>query len=102
MTYDVSPAFAAAQDAADPLARFRQEFHFPPGPDGQPVAYFCGNSLGLLPKAARAAAEREFKAWEELAVEGHFTGDSPWMTYHETLADATARVMAAMSNTCPV
>lgn len=95
MVYDASPAFAAAQDMADPLARFRQEFHIPPGPAGQPTAYFCGNSLGLLPKAARAAAEREFKAWEERAVEGHFTGDSPWLTYHETLAEATAHVVGA-------
>ena len=95
MTYDASPTFAAAQDAADPFAHFRQEFHIPPGPAGQPVAYFCGNSLGLLPRAARAAAEREFKAWEERAVEGHFTGDSPWMTYHETLTEATAHVVGA-------
>ena len=95
MTYDPTPAFAAAQDATDPLARFRQEFLFPKGPDGQPVAYFCGNSLGLLPKSARAAAEQEFKAWEERAVEGHFTGNSPWLTYHETLADATAHVVGA-------
>jgi len=95
MHYDSTAAFAAAQDAADPLGRFRQEFLFPKGPDGRPVAYFCGNSLGLLPRAARAAAEREFKAWEERAVEGHFTGDSPWLTYHENLADATARVVGA-------
>jgi kynureninase len=95
MTYDSSPAFAAAQDAADPLARFRQEFLFPTGPDGQPIAYFCGNSLGLQPKAARAAAEREFRAWEERAVEGHFTGEQPWLTYHETLAEATAHVVGA-------
>ncbi|MGI4834926.1 MAG: kynureninase [Janthinobacterium lividum] len=95
MTYQHTPTFAAAQDAADPLARFRHEFLFPKGPDGQPVAYFCGNSLGLLPKAARAAAEQEFRAWEERAVEGHFTGDQPWLTYHETLAGATARVVGA-------
>jgi len=95
MVYDSSPAFAADQDAADPLAPFRQQFHLPAGLGGQPAAYFCGNSLGLLPKAARAAAEREFKAWEERAVEGHFTGDSPWLTYHETLNEATARVVGA-------
>ena len=95
MTYAPTPAFAAAQDSTDPLARFRQEFLFPKGPDGQPVAYFCGNSLGLMPKSARAAAEQEFKAWEERAVEGHFTGNSPWLTYHETLADATAHVVGA-------
>jgi len=95
MTYDASPAFAAAQDAADSLAAFRPEFHIPPGPDGQPTAYFCGNSLGLLPRAARAAVEAEFKSWETQAVEGHFHGESPWMFYQDTLADATARVVGA-------
>jgi kynureninase len=82
-------------DAADPLASFRHEFHLPPGPDGQPGAYFCGNSLGLLPKAARAAVEQEFADWERLGVEGHFHGTSPWMHYHETLTDATARLVGA-------
>jgi kynureninase len=95
MTYDASPAFAAAQDAADPLATFRQEFHIPPGPDGQPTTYFCGNSLGLLPRAARAAVEAEFKSWETQAVEGHFHGESPWMFYQDTLAESTARVVGA-------
>ena len=95
MTYDVSPAFAAAQDAADPLAAFRQEFHIPPGPGGQPTAYFCGNSLGLLPRAARAAVEAEFASWETQAVEGHFHGESPWMFYQDTLAESAARVVGA-------
>ena len=95
MTYDASPAFAAAQDAADPLAPFRQEFHIPPGPDGQPTAYFCGNSLGLLPRAARAAVEAEFKSWETQAVEGHFHGESPWMFYQDTLAESASRVVGA-------
>ncbi|GAA4037669.1 kynureninase [Hymenobacter glaciei] len=86
---------AATLDATDPLASFRQEFHLPPGPEGQPCAYFCGNSLGLLPKAARAAVEREFQSWEERGVEGHFLGASPWMHYHETLAEATANLVGA-------
>ena len=88
---------AATLDATDPLAAFRQEFHLPAGPDGQPCAYFCGNSLGLLPKAARAAVEREFQSWEERGVEGHFLGASPWMHYHDTLAEATARLVGARS-----
>ncbi|GAA4350958.1 kynureninase [Hymenobacter saemangeumensis] len=95
MTYSSSPAFAAEMDAADALASFRAEFHIPPGPDGQPCAYFCGNSLGLLPKAARAAVEQEFADWERLGVEGHFHGTSPWMHYHETLTGATARLVGA-------
>ncbi|MBF9223745.1 kynureninase [Hymenobacter ruricola] len=95
MTAPHSLAPAAELDAADALASFRQEFHLPLGPDGRPCAYFCGNSLGLQPKAARAAAEQEFDAWERLGVEGHFHGVSPWMHYHETLTDATARLVGA-------
>ena len=86
---------AAQLDAADPLAAFRQEFHIPPGPDGQPCAYFCGNSLGLMPVAARAAVEQEFADWQRLGVEGHFHGVSPWLHYHDTLAEATARLVGA-------
>ena len=86
---------AATLDATDPLASFRYEFHIPPGPDGQPTAYFCGNSLGLLPKTARAAVEQEFASWERQGVEGHFRGDSPWVPYHETLVAATARLVGA-------
>jgi kynureninase len=95
MTYDLSPAFAVAQDATDPLAALRTNFHIPPGPDGRPCAYFCGNSLGLLPVGARAAVEQEFKSWEEQAVEGHFHGQSPWMFYQDTLAEAEARIVGA-------
>ncbi|WP_046244445.1 kynureninase [Hymenobacter terrenus] len=87
---------AAYLDATDPLAPFRQEFHIPAGPDGRPCVYFCGNSLGLQPKAARAAVEQEFEAWERLGVEGHFHGTSPWMHYHETLTEASARLVGAL------
>ena len=86
---------AAHLDATDPLAAFRHEFHLPPGPDGQPCAYLCGNSLGLQPKAARAAVEQEFASWEQHGVEGHFHGTSPWMHYHETLTEAAARLVGA-------
>ena len=42
----MTPAEAAAQDAADPLAPFRERFALPPG-----VIYLDGNSLGPLPRA---------------------------------------------------
>ena len=96
MLAPLTPAAAARLDAADPLAALRQEFHLPPGPDGEPCAYFCGNSLGLMPKAARAAAEQEFAAWERLGVEGHFQAPSFWMHYHDTLVEATARLVGAL------
>ncbi|WP_210514284.1 kynureninase [Hymenobacter terricola] len=96
MIAQLAPATAAQLDAADPLAAFRQEFHLPPGPDGQPCAYFCGNSLGLQPKTARAAVEQEFEAWERFGVEGHFQAPSFWMNYHDTLTEAAARVVGAL------
>ena len=96
MTAAIASTTAAHLDATDPLAAFRQEFHLPAGPDGQPCAYFCGNSLGLMPKAARAAAEQEFDSWERLGVEGHFQAPSFWMHYHDTLTEASARLVGAL------
>ena len=96
MTAALASTPAAHLDATDPLAAFRQEFHLPAGPNGQPCAYFCGNSLGLMPKAARAAAEQEFDSWERLGVEGHFQAPSFWMHYHDTLTEASARLVGAL------
>ena len=93
--FQPTPDFAAQLDAQDTLRAFRSRFHVPPGPDGQESVYLCGNSLGLMPKAARAAVEQEFADWERLGVEGHFHGTSPWMHYHETLTGASARLVGA-------
>ena len=76
-----SEEWALAADAADPLADFRNEFHIPQH-EGNDVAYFCGNSLGLLPRATRQAVTNELDHWARHAVEGHFNGKLPWMDYH--------------------
>ena len=49
-------AHARALDAADPLSALRGEFLLPRH-GGAEQAYFCGNSLGLQPRAARAHVE---------------------------------------------
>ena len=77
---------ALARDAADPLRGFRDEFLIPPHGDDA-LHYFCGNSLGLQPRAARDAVETEMDRWARLAVEGHFRGETAWMTFHEGLRD---------------
>ena len=41
------PEWARQQDAAESLARFRDEFIFPDGVE----LYFAGHSLGLIPAA---------------------------------------------------
>ncbi|GAA3917830.1 kynureninase [Luteimonas lutimaris] len=85
---------AQALDAADPLRGLRDEFLIPQH-DGRDQAYFCGNSLGLQPKAARAHVEEVLDKWAVEAVEGHFTGQAQWMPYHELVRDGLARVVGA-------
>ncbi|WP_345166100.1 kynureninase [Nibribacter koreensis] len=94
MTFQNTLAFAQAQDAADSLHKFREQFHIPQQ-NGQDTVYLCGNSLGLQPKSARAAVEEEMYKWATLGVEGHFKGDTPWFTYHKALAGPTARIVGA-------
>ncbi|MBK9177233.1 MAG: kynureninase [Flavobacteriales bacterium] len=86
--------FARAQDAADPVRAFRDEFHFPQQ-DGRPVIYFSGNSLGLQPKGCAAALKQELDDWAALGVEGHLKAMHPWYSYHEELTAMTARLVGA-------
>ena len=90
----MSDAHAAACDAADPLREFRNEFHLPQH-NGAPQAYFVGNSLGLQPKGVRAHLEEVLDKWAHDAVEGHFTGNAQWMTYHALMREPLARVVGA-------
>jgi kynureninase len=87
--------WARQADAEDPLRPFRDEFVFPPGPDGQPVAYFAGNSLGLQPKRARQYIAEALDDWAQYGVEGHFKANKPWLPYHEQLTEMTARLVGA-------
>ncbi|SDK84735.1 kynureninase [Catalinimonas alkaloidigena] len=87
-------AYAQQCDAHDPLHRFRAEFHLPQHA-GKPALYFCGNSLGLQPKSARAAVEQELDDWARLGVEGHFQGKNPWLYYHKLLQEPAARLVGA-------
>ncbi|MCC8915138.1 kynureninase [Xanthomonas axonopodis pv. desmodiigangetici] len=94
MTDLLSRAHAAALDAADPLRGLRDAFVFPQhGDDDQ--TYFVGNSLGLQPRAARAMVDEVLDRWGALAVEGHFTGPTQWLTYHQLVRDGLARVVGA-------
>jgi len=88
-------AHARTLDAADPLAPFRAEFEIPRGPDGGPCVYLTGNSLGLMPKATRAAVLQELDDWARLGVEGHFHAKHPWYPYHEDLREPLAALVGA-------
>ncbi|MCW8869894.1 MAG: kynureninase [Proteobacteria bacterium] len=81
-------------DAADSLSPMRHQFYIP-GQGHQEMVYFCGNSLGLQPKSTDDAMQLEMQKWREDAVKGHFSGDFPWMTYHEFLQETGADLVGA-------
>jgi len=85
---------AADLDAKDPLRAFRGEFHIPPHAGGE-QRYFCGNSLGLQPKAVRGALLDELDDWARLGVEAHFHGKHPWMPYHSFVRESLAELVGA-------
>jgi kynureninase len=94
MSTPATDEHARALDAADPLSALRGEFHLPRHGDAE-QAYFCGNSLGLQPKGARAVVDQVMSKWAREAVEGHFLEPAPWMPYHELVRDGLARVVGA-------
>src|SRR5438067_8348897 len=98
MQFSADEDFAQKLDAEDPLRHFRERFHLPLGKDGKPLIYFAGNSLGLMPRAARKIVEQELDNWAELAVDAHLKAVTPWYTYHEALRDPAARLVGAQPN----
>jgi len=93
--YDSSLEFAKAADAADPLRKFRSSFHFPEAFNNLEPVYLTGNSLGLMPKTARAYVDQELDDWARLAVEAHMHAKRPWLPYHEFVTEPMARVVGA-------
>ncbi|WP_231557239.1 kynureninase [Deinococcus sp. YIM 77859] len=66
----------------------RDLFAMPPG------IYLDGNSLGVMPHAARAAVLRRLDEWQRDAVSGW----DHWFELAETLSPALARLVGARSN----
>ena len=97
-SFSADEDFARQQDREDSLRLFRDRFHIPAGADGQPLIYFVGNSLGLMPKATRKIVEQELDDWAQLGVDGHFDAATPWYSYHETLREPAARLVGAQPN----
>ncbi|MGH8643005.1 MAG: kynureninase [Gammaproteobacteria bacterium] len=93
--WDNCQEFARAQDAADHVTSFRDQFHIPKHKDGHECIYFCGNSLGLQPKGVRAAIDVELEDWARLGVDAHFHGRFPWMPYHELVREPLAEFVGA-------
>ncbi|WP_240916366.1 kynureninase [Pedobacter sp. HDW13] len=96
MIFENSLAFAQSTDQQDPLNHLRDEFFFPQQ-NGKPFIYLCGNSLGLQPKTAKKYIDQQLVNWQNLAVEGWFEGDTPWMFFHKALKELMAPIVGASS-----
>src|SRR5437868_5905778 len=95
MTFSRDEEFAQQLDAKDPLHSFRDRFHLPLGNNGEPLIYFAGNSLGLMPKSAKQIVEQELEDWADLGVDAHLNAKTPWYSYHERLREPAARLVGA-------
>jgi kynureninase len=95
VTFSTDEDCAVKFDSEDPLRNFREKFYLPLGKDGQPLIYFAGNSLGLMPKSAGEIVEEELDAWAKLGVDAHHGAGTPWYTYHEALRGPAARLVGA-------
>jgi kynureninase len=95
MNFSPDEDFARQLDREDPLRDFREKFSLPLGKDDEPVIYFAGNSLGLMPKSARQIVDDELVNWATLGVDAHHATGTPWYSYHEALREPTARLVGA-------
>lgn len=114
LMYERGIEFARAMDRRDPLRGCREWFHIPTvgavrgarptavsgvGGEGvrddEPCIYLCGNSLGCMPRSARAAVEQDLDDWRDLGVEAHLRGKHPWLPYHEVFREMGASLVGA-------
>jgi kynureninase len=94
-TFSAGEKFAQQLDVEDPLRSFRDRFHLPVGANGEPLIYFAGNSLGLMPKSSKQIVEQELEDWAKLGVDAHLQAKTPWYSYHETLREPTGQLVGA-------
>lgn len=89
---DVTLSYATAQDRADPLASFRDEFVI----DDPHLIYMDGNSLGRLPKRAQARLTYAVaEEWGERLVRGWNEG---WYDAPQRIGAKIAQIIGAQSD----
>lgn len=74
--------------------------HGSPDGDNADSIYFCGNSLGVQPKAVRKYIDAQLETWASIGVGGHFKSleNSPltsWQDLAEDCAKKSANIVGA-------
>lgn len=83
------------EEAQNLFIKIQNEFLRPVSDNGEALAYFCGNSLGLQPKGTSAAISEVLKDWAEMAVDGHFKAGRRWYDYPALLSPSLAKLCGA-------
>src|ERR1700743_3158478 len=96
MNYQNTLNFANHLDEQDPIKDFRKQFIIPKH-NGEEAIYLCGNSLGLQPVAAQKLIKEQLSTWGDLAIEGFFQGEKPWLSYHKGLTKTLSAIVGAKS-----
>ena len=97
MDFENSRAFAQSLDEQDELKQLRKEFLIPQH-EGKDAVYLCGNSLGLQPVKVAAYLQKQLTNWHNLAVEGWFNGEEPWLQYHQQLRTTLGSLVGALED----
>ncbi|PAF08896.1 kynureninase [Shouchella clausii] len=82
--------YAQQLDAADPLARFRNEFYI-----DEDSIYLDGNSLGLLSTRAEQSLLDVLDSWKQYGIDGWTKGKHPWFYLSESLGEKMAFLVGA-------
>ncbi|HEY6901234.1 MAG TPA: kynureninase [Puia sp.] len=89
--------YALQKDREDKLSSFRSRFYFPQH-NGRDIIYFCGNSLGLQPRSTAEYFHQDLKDWQELAIDGYWKAQTPWMTYPQSMRPALSRIVGCLED----
>lgn len=90
--------YAEYLDSLDTIKDFRNKFFIPVTKEGNDVIYFAGNSLGLQPRNAGYYVLQELSDWKKFGVDGHFHAKTPWLSYHETVAEPMSKIVGAKTD----
>ena len=111
--------YARSMDGQDPLRHLRSEYIIPSkamikkrklegvAPQDaaldDPAVYFCGNSLGLQPKATRRFVDAQLETWGSVGVQGHFVSleGSPLSAWQDMAAACSAQVARIVGAASP-